>query len=67
LEDHAERPAGKEAVLFPRLLEALQVVGQVEDLEQLLPTPIGDPRERAAFQAVGDRDHSAGSYSSRAT
>src|SRR5207245_5204750 len=57
LEDHSERPPGEEVVLLSRLQQALELVGQVEHLEELLPAPVGDPGEGAALEAVRDRDH----------
>src|SRR5712692_6524548 len=62
LEDHSQRPAGQEVMLLTRLLEALELVGEVEDLEQLVRAPIRDARERAPFEGVGDRDHLFRSY-----
>ena len=57
LEDHPERATGEEVVLLPSLLETLQLVGQVEDREQVFPSPVRNTRERAALQPVGDCQH----------
>jgi len=57
LEDHPERAAGKDGVGLARRLQPLQLVGEVERLQQLVPTPVGDTREVSALQLVRDRDH----------
>ena len=57
LKDHPERPAGKELVLLATLLALLEVVGEVENAQQLLAAPVRNSREVPALQAFGDDRH----------
>src|SRR5207249_7338316 len=59
LEDHPEGSARKKVVLLAPALPLLQVVGQVEHLQKLLATPVGDPREVPALETLRDGCHSA--------
>jgi hypothetical protein len=44
-------------MLLAGLLNALQLVGEVEEADELLAAPVGDAREVAALQVVGDGHH----------
>ena len=50
LEDHPERAAGQEVMLLAAALAGLEVVGQVEDGQQLLAAPVGDLGEVSSLQ-----------------
>src|SRR5215212_2515229 len=62
LEDHSERAAGEKVVLLAAPLESLELVGELEDLEEVVAAPVGDARERAPLEAIRDGYHAAGCY-----
>src|SRR5205823_6199876 len=50
LEDHPELAAWEEVVLLAAVLTGLEVVGEVEDGQQLLAAPVGDLGEVSSLQ-----------------
>ena len=50
LEQQAETAAGEERFVDVALALVLQAVGEVEDGEQLLAAPVGNPQKIAAFE-----------------
>src|SRR4051812_42118083 len=57
LEDHPERPAREEVMLFASFLLLLELVSELEDSLELVARPVGDPREVASFQILERRNH----------
>jgi hypothetical protein len=47
-------------VLLPRVLKALELVGEVEHLEQVVLAPARDPGERPALEPVREGQHRQG-------
>ncbi len=44
-------------MLLTGRLQPFELIRQPKDVQQLVPAPVGDSRERATLEAVCDRDH----------
>ena len=60
LEDHSERAPGQEGVGLSPLVRLLQGAGEVERRHELVPRPVGNPREVPSLQLVRHGGHRHG-------